>query len=489
MAATGVNPITAREYLRVSKDSSGRERSPEEQHVDNARDAKAHGWTLGAPYRDLGSASRYARKDRDEFVQLVADLEAGSFNADVLMMWENSRGSRRVGEWVELIELLVTRQVQVHVTSHDRTYDPTLRRDWRALMDDAVRAEDEVRQTSERVRRAAAANAVAGKPHGKTPYGYKRNYTVIGRSKEIEQIIEPDEAAVVRELFDRFERTLSINAIARDFTERGIMTRTGLPWTPQHLRKLLRNPTYAGWRMHNGERFEAVWPKLINRRQFLAVQRILDDPARVTRRPGWGIHLLTGTVVCDVCGGGLRVLYVKPKSASVPIPMYVCKGTDDPADGTGHVKVLKHELEAIAVEMISAYMSRPDNYAAFTSRPDDGKLAEIAEQLAEARAEHDALANLSVKLAAKMEPALLARIAELERRDDELRTPSQLAGLLGPGDDIAARWAAVPLSTQRTIARLVFTPELGGQFRVRRSPSRGQRVPVIDRIEFRRVDA
>jgi site-specific DNA recombinase len=36
---------------------------------------------------------------------LIADLEQDRFGAQVLMIWESSRGSRRVGEWVRLLEL------------------------------------------------------------------------------------------------------------------------------------------------------------------------------------------------------------------------------------------------------------------------------------------------------------------------------------------------------------------------------------------------
>jgi hypothetical protein len=61
MAPTSTTTSTiAREYLRVSVDKSGRERSPEEQHADNERAAADHRWALGDPYRDVGSASRYA---------------------------------------------------------------------------------------------------------------------------------------------------------------------------------------------------------------------------------------------------------------------------------------------------------------------------------------------------------------------------------------------------------------------------------------------
>src|SRR6266567_9558500 len=96
--------LKGREYLRVSQDRSGRARSVEEQHDDNMAAGQAHGFTInGEAYADVSlSASRYATKVRGEFRELLADLEHGRFGADVLVLWESSRGSRKVGEWVTL---------------------------------------------------------------------------------------------------------------------------------------------------------------------------------------------------------------------------------------------------------------------------------------------------------------------------------------------------------------------------------------------------
>ena len=78
---------TAREYLRVSHDRSGRERSNDEQHADNVATAKVFGIdSFGEPYRDTGSASRHARKKRDDFARLLDDLASGSFGADLLVL-------------------------------------------------------------------------------------------------------------------------------------------------------------------------------------------------------------------------------------------------------------------------------------------------------------------------------------------------------------------------------------------------------------------
>jgi site-specific DNA recombinase len=121
----------AREYLRVSLDRSGRARSLEEQHADHVRVCGEQGWVLDEQaYRDESvSASRYSRKARGGFEALIQDLEHGRFGAQVLMIWESSRGSCRVGEWVSLLELCEQRSVNIFVTTHGRVYDPGNGRD------------------------------------------------------------------------------------------------------------------------------------------------------------------------------------------------------------------------------------------------------------------------------------------------------------------------------------------------------------------------
>ena len=149
--------LTGCEYLRVSFDGSGRERSINEQHEANTSTAPSLGIVnLGVPYRDVGSASKHQRKRRSDFDRLLTDLGNGKFEADVLILWESSRGSRKVGEWVELIGLCEQAGVRIMVTTHARLYDPTNPRDRRSLLEDAVDSEYETSKASTRIRRSCA---------------------------------------------------------------------------------------------------------------------------------------------------------------------------------------------------------------------------------------------------------------------------------------------------------------------------------------------
>jgi site-specific DNA recombinase len=91
---------------------------------------------------------------------------------------------------------------------------------------------------------------------------------------------------------------------------------------------------------------------------------------------------------------------------------------------------------------------------------------------------------LSAMFAAKAEPPILADIADAEKREEELLTPSVLTALITPGVDVAQRWAEAHVSTKREVARLLFSPSLLGELRLLRSPIRGHRCPIEQRLEW-----
>jgi site-specific DNA recombinase len=489
---TSTPTVAAREYLRVSLDSSGRERSIAEQHADNTSAAAEAGWSLGAPYRDKGSASRHARNGRDGFDALMADLGAGRFDAELLVLWESSRGSRRVGEWVALVEACERRRVRIAVTTHGpRTYDPANPRDRRNLLEDAVDSEYESAKLSQRVRRAAAANAAAGKPHGPAPYGYRRTYDPRTR-RLVGQEPDPVEAPVVLELFERLNAGHSLNAISRDFCARGLVGRRGRPLRPATLRSMAGSASYAGIRTHapgtsrrapleSSNIVEASWPAIVPVELFYAVRARLSDPSRLTHRPGRGVNLLSRIALCDACDSGLAVTYRFAGRRD-----YQCRAA-------GHVRLDADALDVLAVEMMLRFLARPDNVERLVADDDhDQAVAEARGRLAAIRAELDDLADqvgageLSATLAARAEPQVRERLARAEHALTELVTPPTLRGLIEPGDDVAARWEQAPMSARREIARLLLSPAVLGELRVTRSPRPGVAVPVAERVVWRR---
>lgn len=460
---------TGREYLRVSKDRSKRERSVDEQHTDNERAAAERGVKLGTPYGENGavSASRYGTKARGGFTQLLADLRAGRFRADELWLWESSRGSRTVGEWVELVELCERRGVKVWVTTHGRLYDPANPRDRRSLLEDAVDSEYETAKMSARLRRAHAALAADGRPSGQTPFGYVRRYDP--RTKAlVAQDIEPTEAAIVRELFTRIAAGDSLKGIARDLAARGVRSRTGKTLSEQYLRRWAIRPTYAGIRVHRPADGPASttetewWPAIVDRALFDRVQQILTDPSRKTRRPGRANHLLSMIARCDVCDGPLSALVRRGEW------VYRCHRH-------GHVSCPESELDDLAEQAMFDYLAHPDVAADLAAAATSGPELDAArEDLAAVRTELDLLyaevaaRRLSATALAKIEPGLLAQADQLEARVRELSTPPALAGIITPGRAAKRRWKGLPIAARREVARILLAPDRLGELRVGR---------------------
>ena len=313
---------TAHEYLRVSVDGSGVKESESEQHEDNERTRLDEGWARGRTYQDTGSASRYARKTRDDFGKLSNDLRAGVFRpGEVLQLWESSRGSREQAEWATFLNLLRDNGILLHVTSHRRLYDLNNPRDRRTLDEDGVDSAYESAKTSMRIRRHTAANAAKGRPHGRVPFGYRRIYDP-NTGRLVSQVPKEGEAEIVRELFERLAQRHSLRSLERDFAARGILNDSGTPFSAQHLRVLATNPTYAGLRVHDTGRrqgripsgtatvTEGQWEPLVDRRRFYMVQKFLTAPERRTNggsRPGRAVHVFSMILKCGVCGGPLSV--------------------------------------------------------------------------------------------------------------------------------------------------------------------------------------
>lgn len=483
---------TLREYLRVSRDASGRECSPNEQHADHQRDAQHHGFTLHPEsYRDIGSASRYAKKARDDFDRMIADLKNGGFGADGLALWEGSRGSRRVSEWALLVDLLSETRKVVWIHTHGRMYTPTNPRDRRTLLEDAVDSEYESGKTSDRLTRSHASRAAEGRAVGRVSYGYRRTHDP-DTGRPLGRVPDPVEAEVVRELFTRFAAGQALTAIARDFATRGLVNGRGKPFTTMHLRDMLRNRVYIGERVHiPGKETRwwrvppdqvsitpGMWEPLVDRSVFFTVQAILTDPARVTMNPGGARHLLSMIARCDPCSGPLRAGERRGEW------VYLCN--------RGHVMVPQGELDEIGEQRILGYLSAPRVYETLQREGEtageelgavDARLAEVRAELADLSA-RVAAGELTVAFAARTEPGIQARIADLEEQRTRLATPSKLRGVLAPGADVAARWADLDIAARREVVRIVLSVEHAGELRVTRSPSRGHRVPTRERVVF-----
>ncbi|MEU0584551.1 recombinase family protein [Streptomyces sp. NPDC006132] len=486
--------LVAREYRRLSDPKGGT--SIEDQGTDNAVAADENDWDLHSePYIDDGvSASRYARKKRDDFEQLVADLQSGPtgresrFGADILMLWESARGSRRVGEWVSFIELCEDKAVRIWVTTHERLYDPRNGRDRKALIDDANDSEYESYKTHKRVRRTTVLEARKGRPHGEAPYGLMPVYDP-KTGKLITWVEDLKRSIVPRELFRLLEMGTSMNRIETVFRKRGYTNRSGKPFTHAHLRDMAERHSYAGLRVHNGTVYDGIWDGIVPATRFWNVQRLLFAPGRATYTGGGARYELTAGLRCGQCGNLTRVDNSKGRK-----PGYKCR--------TGCLTIQKEPVDQLLIGtpddlgVVLEYLARDDIYELLRAPgSSDAAVQELQAELAKARAERDEMRNAKGKTLAEvlvLANSLQAKeeeVALLEERERALTIPSSVLTILRPGVDVWTSWQRAPIAARRSAVRLLLAPRYLGTPYIIPSPRTGPNQPVLERIVWRKPDA
>ncbi|MFE0175179.1 recombinase family protein [Streptomyces sp. NPDC059002] len=499
---TSETTLLGREYLRVSNDRDKQRRSVTEQHGENVAATAEHGITLGAPYDadNDKSASKFATKRRADFEQLISDLRDGSFGAQVLVLWENSRGSRKVSEWAVLIELLEETGVLVFITTDDRLYDPSRPADRKVLQSGAIDSEQEALRTSTRTRRTAAAEAAKGRPHGRPPYGFQREYdaktgrlitwipdtATVPDSDHPEGMIPKSEVPV--ELFNRLKGGHSLTAIAQDWKRRGIVNGSGDPFASQHLRSMALKVAYIGKRVHRGTVVNGTWNGLLKGAKgeatFYAVQRMLAEPGRAKSRNGRAKHEISRIIKCYECDAPMKAI-MRPGKGGAKQPRYQCAGK-------GCTRVDKAGVDEVVIGAMLAYLASDKVYADFTASPDDAERADsIRVEVAELRLKLDEMENATpedlheAKVLARSTRALTEKIQGLESEERQLMLPDALQDLIEPGADVAKRWDAVPITARRAVARLLLSPGVLGEVRIQRVGS-GVKADAVDRIEWKR---
>jgi site-specific DNA recombinase len=431
------------------RQSQASDRSIAEQLDLGRQRATVEGWQVTGEYSDGVSASRHAARQRGDWPELLDDINDG--NVAVLWLWESSRGDRKLSTWAALLEDCRDRGCLIYVETHGRAYDMARSRDWRTLAEDGVDNEYETSKTSERVLRAMTANAVAGKVHGRPPYGYRREYEIrAGKRVLLGQVPDEAEAEVVRGIIGSVAAGETLLSITRRLNAGSTTpaTRSGAVWSMTQVRSIALNRAYIGQRVHGAEVYPAAWPPIVDEDVFWAARRILLDPARTTTRPGRAKHLLSMIARCAECGEPLTVTYRRRGG-----PHYACRRSC--------ILIGQADLDAHVTAVVLAVLARPGVWERLVKAGETGSAGlDVARgELAAIEADYRETTELfrsrriSPAAFADVEPGKLADLDAARRRVRELESPPPLRFLLdGPGD-LAGRWAAAPVSARRAVIR------------------------------------
>jgi site-specific DNA recombinase len=254
------------------------------------------GWTvLDETYEDGGFTGK--NTDRPAFQRLLADVDAGK--VDVIVVYKLDRFSRSLLDFLKLQEELDRRGCGVvSVTQNFNTADAMGRLILNVLMSFA---QFEREMTAERIRDKVSAARRRGKwTGGPVPFGFD--------VKDKKLVPNETEAATVRRMFELFLEHHQMPVVARVLNQEARLPRVDggeARWTKASVRRLLRNPLYAGLCRAGDELVQGEHEPLVDVEVYRRAQDLLDGRVREHQEPGRNDdYVLQGLLRC-ACGAAL----------------------------------------------------------------------------------------------------------------------------------------------------------------------------------------
>lgn len=441
-------------YTRVSSDRA-KGRSVTEQEAECRAECERRGWPVADVLIDNDrSATRFATKDRPEYEKLRTILQPG----DVLVVWEASRAGRSLDHHVDLRRLCAERGVMLSYSG--RLFDMDDGGDRFSTGLDALIAEREAEDTRKRIVRAHRANLAAGKPHGRVPYGYRivrdpETGNATGREHD------PVRAPLVAEAGQRVLGGHSLHSVVR-----WIATEDPDPsWNAAKLRRILVNPTTAGYRTQsqtvNGKRGPQVihgagtWEPILTPEQHDDLVALFAARKSGPRGPE-AVHLLSGIAVCAVCQDKVWRAKSGRKKDGSAYEVYKCR--------KGCVGRSLGQIDEVVLAVVEGILSSPEAremLAAPPAEPDTTAQADLAALRHQLQAIEDKMADLTMPadVGARVAARLAGRIAALESATAPTFTDPVVRQLVTAPDPVGM-WRALPLTARREFIRAVMAIKL-----------------------------
>ena len=305
-------------YLRQSKlrahESAETSLSLDAQEARIRAYCEAQGWALAEVFRDGDVVGD--DPNRPALREAIAAAESGGYEA--LVVFALSRLARD-----HILQETIWRRLRAANTRLVSVTEPN-------ADDDMVRGIMGVVSAGERKRMGRFLSAAfrqrveRGLHHGVAPFGYRQQPKPATDAAYVSILPDPDEAPIVREIFQRYRGGEGSTAIAVDLTTRGIVTpRNRSTWAASAILDVLRNPVYIGQGRSHGELRPGRWEPIVSRAVWDDCQRLLAAPGRSARTTYTNRSPLQGLIWCG-CGAKMWMSANHPHANGTPAYRFRC---------------------------------------------------------------------------------------------------------------------------------------------------------------------
>ena len=303
-------------YARVSTEEQAEHGYSIDAQLDNLREyCKLHNKEVAGEYVDRGISGKEMTK-RHELQRLLRDAELGKF--DEVIVWKINRMSRKTKDLLEIVELLGRNNVCFRSFSENFETSTPMGRLGLQIMGGV--GEFERSSIVENVKMGMKQRAKMGYHNGGACLGYKTLKLLDGNSnnQQTRLAIVPEEALVVRKMFELYAAGKGFRAIANQLNHEGHKTKKGNTFGGDSIREIITNPIYVGTIRYN--RFEGWSEKrrrgknsnpiltegkheaIIDKDLWEKVQALFAQKSKACPRVYDSGNLLTGLIRCPECG-------------------------------------------------------------------------------------------------------------------------------------------------------------------------------------------
>lgn len=279
---------TAVVYARYSSHNQ-RDVSIEQQYAACEAFAEREGFRIIEHYADRAISGKTDK--RPAFQRMLKDAHNGNF--DYVISWKSNRIGRNMMQ--AMINESKLAELGIRCVYVEEDFDDTAAGRF-ALRNMMNVNQFYIENMAEDVKRGMMDNASKCMVNNLPPFGYRK-----GKDGKFE-IVE-EEAAIVREIFNRVLSGWSIYDIQSDLNRRCIKTRRGSEWKKQSFGRMLSNDKYKGVYRFADVVIEGGVPAILDKDTFDQVQRLLKAKKKPRGKQRMNDeYILTGKLFCGKCG-------------------------------------------------------------------------------------------------------------------------------------------------------------------------------------------
>jgi len=413
-------------------------------------------------YEDQGkSASNEDTSTRPAFTQLMQAAATGAF--DIVLVHKYDRFSRKIVVLMRSLDELLKAKVRFYSLTEGESQLTTAQGFLQAGMFGLL-AEFYQRNLGAEAQKGLRTRAERyGIQNGTIPFGYMR----AEGGKHLPPVPNPEEAPIVRELFERYASgEWSFSALARWAHNQGIRphTRSGSPsrFVDHNAWSIIYNRFYVGYITYRGAELQGAHEPLIDEALWNKVCVVRNARQRTGRVRAQRVknHWLLGFVAhCASCGLKLRPMTGVNKLRPTASPSFKCRANELQVTCPAKVhSVRMHRVDGLMHELMASFGSI-------------SKVMEHVSAAAEERQPNDMVAvvrtrkSLEQRLSRLQELYLDGDIAKDRYTEDKRNIEAQLSELALPSETVNAASVkeleaiaeAWPWTTPEEQARIVRT--------------------------------